>query len=586
MVQVTSMVATGPRLPKPIGGDMGGDEPLRISLGEGMMGGGFTNVDPESRRIVPEANGRTQLKVVYVVLEAQYQASLGAAVNKINAHRKEVCVELSGYLLEELRDAKNFEKFKADVASANIFIGSLIFIEELADKIVEAVAPARDTLDACLIFPSMPAVMKLNKLGSFSMSQLGGGGKSAIGEFMRNMRQQNDNFEEQLLKLVRTLPKVLKYLPSDKAQDARNYVNSLQYWLGGNDDNLENLLLNIAQNYTPALKGVDFAAAEPELFPDVGLWHPLAPRMYEDLKEYLNWYDTRKDIKFAPDAPVIGLVLQRSHLVTGDHGHYDGVVAELEARGAKVVPVFAGGLDFSAPVKKFFYDPLGSGRAFVNCVVSLTGFALVGGPARQDAPKAVEALKQLNVPYLVSLPLVFQTTEEWLDSELGVHPVQVALQVALPELDGGIEPIVFAGRDSATGKSHSLPDRIDSLCRWVWVWAGGGDVGMWQRRVGAIAGVHAALENAGGWLLPPATWREAPSRPASLHSAPCLTLPRPHALRARLLPAAAAPSTGPSWLARRSATRSWPSPSSPFPPTRATWAPPPTSTSSAPSTAC
>ena len=40
----------------------------------------------------------------------------------------------------------------------------------------------------------------------------------------------------------------------------------------------------------------------------------------------------------------------------------------------------------------------------------------------------MEALKKLNVPYLVSLPLVFQTTEEWLESELGVHPVQVALQ--------------------------------------------------------------------------------------------------------------------------------------------------------------
>lgn len=37
--------------------------------------------------------------------------------------------------------------------------------------------------------------------------------------------------------------------------------------------------------------------------------------------------------------------------------------------------------------------------------------------------------------------------------------------MALPELDGGIEPIVFAGRDSNTGKSHSLPDRIESLCR-------------------------------------------------------------------------------------------------------------------------
>lgn len=97
----------------------------------------------------------------------------------------------------------------------------------------------------------------------------------------------------------------------------------------------------------------------------------------------------------------------------------------------------AGGLDFSAPVKKFFYDPLGSGKAFVDTVVSLTGFALVGGPARQDAPKAVEALTKLNVPYLVSLPLVFQTTEEWLDSELGVHPVQVALQVSVREGGGG-----------------------------------------------------------------------------------------------------------------------------------------------------
>lgn len=58
--------------------------------------------------------------------------------------------------------------------------------------------------------------------------------------------------------------------------------------------------------------------------------------MYEDLKEYLNWYDTRRDVKFAKDAPIIGLVLQRSHLVTGDEGHYAGVVSEIEARGAKV----------------------------------------------------------------------------------------------------------------------------------------------------------------------------------------------------------------------------------------------------------
>lgn len=40
-----------------------------------------------------------------------------------------------GYLLEELRDAKNYENFQKDIADANIFIGSLIFIEELAEKV-------------------------------------------------------------------------------------------------------------------------------------------------------------------------------------------------------------------------------------------------------------------------------------------------------------------------------------------------------------------------------------------------------------------------------------------------------------------
>lgn len=113
-------------------------------------------------------------------------------------------------------------------------------------------------------------------------------------------------------------------------------------------------------------------------------------------------------------------------------GHYDGVVMDLEARGAKVVPVFAGGLDFSSPVAKFFYNPLDTSKAYIDVAVSLTGFALVGGPARQDAPKAVNALEKLGVPYIVALPLVFQTTNEWLDSSLGVHPVQVALQACPP----------------------------------------------------------------------------------------------------------------------------------------------------------
>ena len=47
----------------------------------------------------------------------------------------QVCFEVVGYLLEELRDAGNLNTFQEDMQTANIFVGSLIFIEELAEKV-------------------------------------------------------------------------------------------------------------------------------------------------------------------------------------------------------------------------------------------------------------------------------------------------------------------------------------------------------------------------------------------------------------------------------------------------------------------
>jgi magnesium chelatase subunit H len=105
----------------------------------------FTHVKPTVRHIAPDnLNGRLLVKVVYVVLEPQYQSALSSAIRSINANNSQVAIEVSGYLIEELRDADNYEAFKQDVAEANIFMASLIFIEDLADKVVEAVQPHRD----------------------------------------------------------------------------------------------------------------------------------------------------------------------------------------------------------------------------------------------------------------------------------------------------------------------------------------------------------------------------------------------------------------------------------------------------------
>ncbi|MDZ7967109.1 MAG: magnesium chelatase subunit H [Nostoc sp. DedSLP03] len=438
----------------------------------------FTHVKSTIRHIAPDnLRGRSLIKVVYVVLESQYQSALSQAVRTINANNPNLAIEISGYLIEELRDPENYEEFKREIESANIFIASLIFIEDLAQKVVAAVEPHRDRLDVSVVFPSMPEVMRLSKMGSFSLAQLGQS-KSAIAQFMRKRKEKSGaGFQDGMLKLLRTLPQVLKFLPMDKAQDARNFMLSFQYWLGGSPENLENFLLMLADKYV--FKGLDkqnFAPStyeQPVVYPDLGIWHPLAPSMFEDVREYLNWYTARKDISSDlkdPLAPCVGLVLQRTHLVTGDDAHYVAMVQELEALGARVLPVFAGGLDFSKPVDAYFYEPT-TNTQLVDAVISLTGFALVGGPARQDHPKAIESLKRLNRPYMVALPLVFQTTEEWMDSDLGLHPIQVALQIAIPELDGAIEPIILSGRDGATGKAIALQDRMEAVAERALKWA-------------------------------------------------------------------------------------------------------------------
>ena len=135
----------------------------------------FTQVRSANRRVTPAENHqhKSVMKVVYVVLEPQYQNALTEAANALNSENGPIGVELNGYLIEELRVDENYESFKSDIKSADVFIASLIFIEDLAQKVVDAVEPYKKNLKASVVFPSMPEVMRLNKLGTFSMSQLG-----------------------------------------------------------------------------------------------------------------------------------------------------------------------------------------------------------------------------------------------------------------------------------------------------------------------------------------------------------------------------------------------------------------------------
>jgi magnesium chelatase subunit H len=223
----------------------------------------------------------------------------------------------------------------------------------------------------------------------------------------------------------------------------RAYFLTLQYWLAGSEQNIANMIRLLVDRYADGprrgLRGIVKADA-PVDYADIGVYHPR-------LKGRIG--DTAERLPIPVDARgTVGLLLLRSYLLAGNSGHYDGVIAAFEARGLRVIPAFASGLDQRPAIERFFMK---DGRSVVDTVVSLTGFSLVGGPAYNDSRAAEDILAQLDVPYLSAHPVEFQTLEQWGASDRGLMPVESTIMVAIPELDGAAGPMIYGGRSDGAG---------------------------------------------------------------------------------------------------------------------------------------
>ena len=329
---------------------------------------------------------------------------------------------------------------KAAVNSADLVVANLLFIEEHLRAILPELQAARARADAFVGVIADPQVVKLTKMGDLDMSQPASGAMALLKK-LRGTKAPSGGSGEKQMAMLRRLPKILKYIPG-KAQDMRAWFLSMQYWLGGSDDNLEAMIRFLVSRYSGNRSWAEVKAAAPINYPDVGLYHPsLTTRITT----------TASDLP-RPEATVatVGLLMLRSYILAGDTAHYDAVITAFEAQGLAVLPAFAGGLDGRPAIDAYF-----AGK--VDAMVSLTGFSLVGGPAYNDSPAAVAALAALDVPYIAAHPLEFQTLGQWGASGGGLGPVETTMLVALPEIDGATNPTVFAGRlgpDGCQGCGH------------------------------------------------------------------------------------------------------------------------------------
>ncbi|MBL8330334.1 MAG: magnesium chelatase subunit H [Rubrivivax sp.] len=335
------------------------------------------------------------------------------------------------------------------IGEGDIVVVTMLFLEDHFLPVLPALKARRLQCDAMVCAMSAAEVVRLTRLGSFDMSGEPSGLMAVLKKLRGRMAGKSGSGGEtdgnraaagqQQMRMLRMLPQILRFIPGT-AQDVRAYFLVLQYWLAGSQENVVGLVRLLVGRYADgerrALRGQ--IKAEPPLeYPELGVYHPrMATRMAQTLQA----------LPPGPAAPVqgtVGLLLLRSYLLAGNTSHYDGVIQALEARGLRVIPAFAAGLDSRPAIDRFFIT---DGTPRVDAVVSLTGFSLVGGPAYNDARAAEETLAQLDVPYLAAMPVEFQTLEQWGGSERGLLPVEATMMVAIPELDGSIAPTVYGGR--------------------------------------------------------------------------------------------------------------------------------------------
>lgn len=406
---------------------------------------------------------KAPVRAIIITLDRHLESAVERA-------RRELALDAPGLKLtlhaavDWQRDPAKLERTKQAIAEADILIVNMLFIDDHIKAILPDLQARCDSCDAFVGTIAAGEVIKCTRMGQLNMGQEARG-PLALLKKLRGSRKDKTSDGAGQMAMLRQLPKLLKFIPGT-AQDLRCYFLAMSYWLSGSEANIANMVRMLVNKYAAGPRKEwrgSLKAAAPIEYPDVGLYHGSLPgRCTESVKELEGCLNAGSERK-----PRVGLLLMRSYVLAGDSAHYDAVINALEARGLVPIPAFAAGLDARPAIDGFFLDK--SGNPTVDCVISLTGFSLVGGPAYNDSEAAIEILSKLDVPYMPVHSLEFQSLAEWQESVQGLSPIETTMMVALPELEGGSNPMIFAGRDIASNmvpchkRVERLADRVKAL---------------------------------------------------------------------------------------------------------------------------
>ena len=245
-----------------------------------------------------------------------------------------------------------------------------------------------------------------------------------------------------------------------------------QYCAQGDAINIQNLL-----NYASSLIGDEREWVEPVPLVRTGLYWP------GDILPDLDMVKSH----WQEDQPVNAIVFYHALVQTSDLKPIDALIDSLQTKGVNPLPVFVGSLKdpTSAEIVKALLQ-----ETPPDVILNATGFA-VSSPADEGIKTPYT---EVDCP-VIQVILSGGTFEEWETGTRGLTPKDLAMNVALPEVDGRLISRAISFKKSiqfdeatevAVIKHEPVPSRIDFVTELAASWTRLRQTEASERRVAVI----------------------------------------------------------------------------------------------------
>ena len=259
---------------------------------------------------------------------------------------------------------------------------------------------------------------------------------------------------DKVFKVLNIVEKISKAIPLSILRDYRNYIWLSRYWVYWGRRNLENMVKLVLSEYFD----IDVKFEEPRKEIDNCLLIPGKGCV---------------DSVSVPRKPAVALFLYG-----GMHFEQCLPVAialkkEFEAMGIDTLIIVGGSaeslLTQLETLKKF---TVVKEKPLIDAVINLQWFTINGGPYGGDTEPTKELFLKTGYLLFNGLIAYMRRNSEWRKDPRGLSPIEVLTGVALPEIDGAIEPIISATIDDTVNTDIVVLDerikkKSSRIARWL-----------------------------------------------------------------------------------------------------------------------